>query len=768
MSFHQLGSIRRSRANRKNRFVATRESSFRANTPLFKRKVGPSAKAKVGLCATPEQMISSRGNSLRGHSLGRNFGNACRSKWSVTHSTSKTDSRWVLALLALGLSATLLGCSGESDSTVKPAGDDLNTKSKPAGLPPAASQGEGPVYSVDAKHDVHNMLRSGMTTPLDPSDGGGKAWLVSGARINGTPGPLRAGEAGRLEFIYEAGPLGVAVDGEVHFQVSSFWEWDPPQNKDPESRGYTTVRTDADGVELTPVWHGTELLAIGIAGRSLEAGEQIHVTYGAGKLGAKVDIFAERGAEHWFSVDGDGDGLRKFIDTPATVDIISAPSAQLVVMVPTTLEPGEEFIAFVSILDKTGSTGTRFSGIVEFDAPDGIELPASVEFIGDEGGRQRVPGIARKAGVHRISATAISGKGQKLEYKATANPIVVEENIARVRWADIHGHSKLSDGTGTPDDYFTYAREVAGLDIVSLTDHDHWGIQFLDEHPELWQLIRDTVKAHHRPGEFVTVLGYEWTSWLHGHRHVLYFQDEGEIYSALDPKYENPMQLWDALSGQPALTFAHHSAGGPVSTNWYYPPHSVLEPVTEISSVHGSSESYDSPSAIYNPVRGNFVRDLLNVGFRVGFIGSGDGHDGHPGLAHLGNDGGGGLAAIFTEELSREGTLEALRARRTYATNGARIWMQVSLDDHVMGTTMPPRTEADAATQTLKIRVVSEGPLKHVDIVRSGNVSRLDLNGELDWSNERVIPRLGRGEYQYIRVIEESGALAWSSPIFAN
>ncbi|MCS5618806.1 MAG: hypothetical protein NZ808_03025, partial [Myxococcota bacterium] len=163
------------------------------------------------------------------------------------------------------MSAMLLGCSGESDSTVGPAGDGLNTKSKPAGLPPAASQDEGPVYSVDAKHDIHNMLRSVMTMPLDPSDGGGKAWLVSGARINGTPGPLRAGEAGRLEFIYEAGPLGVAVDGEVHFQVSSFWQWDPPQNKDPESRGYTTVRTDADGVELTPVWHGTELLAIGIA-----------------------------------------------------------------------------------------------------------------------------------------------------------------------------------------------------------------------------------------------------------------------------------------------------------------------------------------------------------------------------------------------------------------------------------------------------------------------------------------------------------------------
>ena len=27
----------------------------------------------------------------------------------------------------------------------------------------------------------------------------------------------------------------------------------------------------------------------------------------------------------------------------------------------------------------------------------------------------------------------------------------------------------------------------------------------------------------------MTILGYEWTSWVHGHRHVLYFGDEGEV-----------------------------------------------------------------------------------------------------------------------------------------------------------------------------------------------------------------------------------------------
>ena len=653
-------------------------------------------------------------------------------------------------------------------------GDADDAGDKTDSTPPGDSTTEGveitgAIYSVDAKHDTHKMLLEERDLVRHPSDGGGTATLASARPIDGDDRPLRAGDFARLEFVYEAGPLGIENGGELHFQVSSFWQWDPPQNQMPDQRGYTEVRTDAEGVKLLPEWHGTELLAIGISGRRLEAGEKVTVIYGAGNVGAKIDAFAERGAELWFAVDGDGDGIRKFIAKAPSVDIAPAGAERLIVMLPTTLTPGESFEAFVSVLDRYGSTGVPFAGEVQFDVPKGIEFPESVVFDGSEEGRKRVPGVASEAGIYRISATATATDETNQPRLATrANPIVVEEGIQHVRWADLHGHSQFTDGTGTPDDYFTYAREVSGLDVACLTDHDHWGIQFMDENPWMWQTIRETVKAHHEPGLFVSLLGYEWTSWLHGHRHVLYFGDEGEIYSSIDPDYETPVQLWKALEGQQALTFAHHSAGGPVSTNWYYPPHSVFEPVTEVSSVHGSSEAEDSPGAIYNPVKGNFVRDLLNAGFRVGFIGSGDSHDGHPGLAHLSNDGGSGLAALYTEDVTREGVLKALRDRRTYATNGARIYLEVSVDGKPMGTILEPADAAAPSTYPLFVRVVGEGPLSHVDIIRSGRHSRIELEGELEWSLFREIPRLARGEYHYIRVVERSGAVAWSSPIFAN
>ena len=45
-------------------------------------------------------------------------------------------------------------------------------------------------------------------------------------------------------------------------------------------------------------------------------------------------------------------------------------------------------------------------------------------------------------------------------------------NSRRIFWGDVHGHTAHSDGKGTLDEYFTYARDTATLDFVIVTDHD--------------------------------------------------------------------------------------------------------------------------------------------------------------------------------------------------------------------------------------------------------------------------------------------------------
>ena len=196
-----------------------------------------------------------------------------------------------------------------------------------------------------------------------------------------------------------------------------------------------------------------------------------------------------------------------------------------------------------------------------------------------------------------------------------------------------------------------------------------------------------------------------------------------------------------------------------------FAPDPILEPVTEIVSVHGQSESPDVPAAVAGAIPGYFVLDTLRAGYRLGFIGSGDSHDGHPGLAQLAS-GRSGLAGLFTTALDRAHVLETLRDRRTFATNGIRPWMQVSIDGVPMGGSIAPGSMATESK--LRIDYEATAPVERIELVRSGRVATLEHDGGLSHQVERRIPRLAEGEFHYVRILQSDGGLAWSSPIFAE
>ena len=649
-------------------------------------------------------------------------------------------------LLAL-FGASFVACSGGSE----PRAPAHEAASQEEELPPTAQP------------SIVREMRAARDAPRHASDGGGSARLVS------SPSETVARRGGRYDLVYVAGPGGIAPGGFVRLTVPRFWDWTPAQTADERLPGYTTVSCEAEGVSLTARDAPGFWVDFVVGGRALEPGEELTISYGAGVAGARADKYAESNSRFWITVDGDGDGFGALIEESPAVDVLPGPPSQLVVIAPSTAEPGDTLVLRVSILDALGSAGTSFEGEVALSVePEGaLELPAKVVFETADRGTQAVEVRALTRGVARVRARVVDvSAGNQSDTAVDANPLLIEPGVAPILWGDLHGHSNLSDGTGTPEEYLRYARDVAGLDAVALTDHDHWGMEFLDEHPEMWQEIREATESFHAPGTFVTILGYEWTSWIHGHRHVLYGGDDGPVLSSIDEAHDTPAELWEGLRGLDALTFAHHSAGGPVAVNWKeYPPDPVLEPVTEVASVHGQSEAPDGPRRIYNPLAGNFVRDVLDAGHQLGFVGSGDSHDGHPGLAHLVNPSGGGLAAILTDDHTRAGIFGALRARRCYATNGPRIVLRAALGSARMGERLPASDEPSL----LFVRAIGTTALERIDVIRSGQVvESLPASGLLDVAGTLELDGLKAGEYVYVRVVQSDRGAAWSSPFFVD
>jgi hypothetical protein len=636
-------------------------------------------------------------------------------------------------------------------------------------------------YPPTAKVEVHEQFLTDLASKRHPADGGGTVELIL---QDGEDGSIQAGGFGRWEFEYTAGTHGIAEGGSLFLLAPPFWGWSTPQSEAPTAPGYTTVESETAGLEPRPQTVDRNLLQIEITGRALVAGETLRIVYGAGEGLARADDYAEARSTFYFKVDGDGDGISKVVADTPSVAILPGPPARLTANLTSTAEPGGRVALTVAVLDALASAGCELEGTLRLESePPGLELPAELQLQASDRGRARVEFGAPVEGLFRVR---VSLQSDLLQTEARSNPLRVAPGQRRLLWGDLHGHSAYSDGTGTPAQYFEYARDVAGLDLVVLTDHDHFGVRFLDATPEIWDEIRGEVEHFNEPGRFVALLGYEWTSWLYGHRHVVYFNGRGEVLSSVGAQTTTPAELWAALLGSQALTFAHHSAGGPVATDWSFVPDPRVEPVTEIMSVHGSSEAADSPARIYSPVKGNFVRDQLERGLSFGFIGSGDSHDGHPGLAHLSpkngyrrarpdprgrraeeRQGNGGLAAIRASELTPEALLEGLRRREVYATSGPRILLDVSLGGHPMGSTIVA-AELEQATP-LQVQIAGTSGIKYVELLRRGEQAvRYPCDGVLDFRFEEPIAGLVPGDYLYLRLVQDDGALAWSSPFFVE
>lgn len=358
----------------------------------------------------------------------------------------------------------------------------------------------------------------------------------------------------------------------------------------------------------------------------------------------------------------------------------------------------------------------------------------------------------------------------------------------RLLFGDLHNHSAESllldhdgCGWGRRRELFDYARDLAGLDLFCLSEHD-W--QMNDED---WADLSALTDEFHEPGRFVTLPGYEWTSPAYGHRNV-YFRDAGAALfgstrpgsprNVIDDAAPTPRDLWRHLDagGVPALTVPHHMsvAWFPLSLEHFH--HPGYDRVAEIYSCWGDSLEHGEPvSSFAHRVPELAFVNALRQGHRVGFIASSDSHDGHPGNSqgkpgheqlfhHLGS----GRVAVLAASADRHAVFDALTARRCYALTGGRIVIDASLDDHPMGSEVA-RASLDTPP-TLHVQVRSSVPLAEVAIYRNGH--RVDTltaparDAPLHWADER--PPDGPATSYFAKVIRTDGEMAWTSPIWSS
>jgi len=327
-------------------------------------------------------------------------------------------------------------------------------------------------------------------------------------------------------------------------------------------------------------------------------------------------------------------------------------------------------------------------------------------------------------------------------------------------YGDTHRHTDMSrcnmNHDGSLLDTYRYAIDAVALDFIAISDHDQDILKHRYDRKArplqgyLWWRTEKLVDLFHMREPFIALYGYEHGGSFArrgGHKNIVYAK-RGNPCLEVDA----PRDLFKALEGRNAIAIPHQLADGGSATDWsQWNPE--FETVAEVFQARGSYEFSGCPREARVRRPGHYWWDALAQGVKIGAIASSD-----HGLTHS------AYAGVYVKERTREGVLEAMRARRTFGATDT-IVLELRLGDRFMGeevtVSAPPKLEA---------AVLGTAELDRVDIVRNGKFAyTLDPDGEavrFEFADVALQP--GQRAYYILRCVQANNELAWSSPLWVT
>jgi hypothetical protein len=345
---------------------------------------------------------------------------------------------------------------------------------------------------------------------------------------------------------------------------------------------------------------------------------------------------------------------------------------------------------------------------------------------------------------------------------------------------NLHEHSENSScwpaGTdGTLHDDYRYGLFSEGYDFAGITDHGYTMTEVY------WRKSLRMAEFYNDSEHFVALPSVEWTlsndgdfEIKHGvgHRNIFFSDGEeakkfirnsDEVYCRDSPETNDSVKLWNFIHKTKAdcVAIPHHPADESHPCDWEVHDQTI-EPIVEIFQCRGNAEYRGAPRMInvsrHKPSandKGFIDYALRDKQYRLGFVASGD---------H--NSMGVGLACLWVKEVSRKGILEAMRARRCFATTGDKIVVDFRLNDVWSGG--EAKTEG-APKMSFDIKAVDE--ISSIDILRNSRVIHTikpesglkNISGE--WSDANYHDEPGV-LYYYLRATQKNNHIAWSSPVW--
>ena len=379
----------------------------------------------------------------------------------------------------------------------------------------------------------------------------------------------------------------------------------------------------------------------------------------------------------------------------------------------------------------------------------------------------------------------------KRKSESNARPVAMDGTP--IYFGEFHWHTDFSgDGQRSLEDALKSARDELGLDFAG--PGDHIGINGRYSHSTPSEQM-NICQPFDEPGIFCTIPGAELSA-RYGHTNLhtdswdLFVELASRFSEELAPAWRNsPNQyplaaLAKLCTPGRAIVIPHHTNmdssvregvvredGRPFwcAMHFSIPSEQIATRLIEIVQTRGcfETEEVDADWGVDAGGFGGSGRTALNRGYRLGFVGGSDNHTGWPTRKGAGYC---GLTAIQAPQLNTQTLFNSLYCRQCYATSGARIVADATLNGYPMGSEIQSEP---GEPREMKITIKGTTPIVTVQIVHCGYIlAELPVGKDsLDFYSEWADERPGRplqDVYYYVRARQADGHCVWLSPFWID
>lgn len=505
------------------------------------------------------------------------------------------------------------------------------------------------------------------------------------------------------------------------------------------------------------------------------------------EVGNRAQTYIQRRRPFHLYIDPKGKGDYKDPEV-FTLDVRGNVLTHIRIIAPSLVSKNKRFDVVIRFEDVFGNLTNN--------APEGTLIEVSYEHLREnlnwklfvpETGFINLPNLYfNEEGIYRVQLRNLQNQSTFV-----SSPIKCLTDCDReIYWGQLHGESEKIDAAENIESCLRHLRDEKNMQFFATSPFESQ-----EELPnEVWKSVAYQVAEFNEDYRFVTFLGFQFfdDEEKEGLRQLIYAKENKPILRKKDSKSSSLKKIYKTHSPKELLSIPCFSMGKGWETTFAdFNPE--FERVVEIYNAWGSSECSEkegNPRPIAAEERGGVsesdkgsIRRALNQNCRFGFVAGGLDDRGIYTDLFEGSQVqySPGLTGIMAIEQTREALWQALHNRSCYATTGERIVLGLSIAGAPMGSELNTKLKPGLQfNRHLTGYVAATSPIKAVEIIRNGSLlhtlnpqgAHFDFAFDDSEVMQKIVLPPGKGAfpfiYYYLRVIQEDGHMAWSSPIWVD